>query len=70
MERNENWVEHSERAALRAVERGELRCVCAKRKRKLRRKGVRVFWSAYFASWAWNPLAALATSANLKEPQQ
>jgi hypothetical protein len=63
MERSENVVHHSDRTAVRAIERGELRGVCAQRKRKLRKRGVRVFWSEWLGSWAWNP------NDEPKEPQ-
>jgi hypothetical protein len=46
---------HSDRAAMQAIQRGELRGICAKRKRTLKKRGVRVFWSTFLGSWAWNP---------------
>lgn len=46
---------HSDHAAQRAIERGELRSVCAKRARKLRKRGARVFFSTWFGTYAWNP---------------
>ena len=51
---------HSDRAASRALAAGNLRPVCPKRKRKLQKRGVRVFWSEYLNSWAWDRADELA----------
>ena len=40
---------------LRRVQAGELRIVHSQRARKLRRRGVRVWWSSYFGAYLWEP---------------
>jgi hypothetical protein len=51
----QDTVSHSDRAAMRAIERGELRGIGKQRKRTLRRQGIRVFWCEFLGSYAWNP---------------
>ncbi len=42
--------------ALALVKSKKLRVVCPKRKRKLQKKGIRVFWSITLDCYVWEPL--------------
>jgi len=44
-----------ERAELAKVASGELRIVCSKRARKLRRRGERVWWNYGVCALVWSP---------------
>lgn len=50
-----------EAVACLQVRNGQLRIVSAKRKRKLRRKGVRVWWHAVLSAWVWSPIQCAST---------
>ena len=44
-----------ERAELARLVTGELRIVHAQRKRKLRKRGERVWWNNGICEWVWTP---------------
>ena len=49
------YLTDRERFEVGAVQRGEYRLVLSsKRKRKLQRRGERIWWSRYFHGWVWD----------------
>ncbi len=47
--------DHLEQAEIAKVASGELRIVCPKRARKLRRRGERVWWNSGVCALVWSP---------------